>query len=131
MLKHAAAGILGALIVTGCEKPVDPTKTKSAIAWLEAYYGKRFPTADRWAVTKIETTGSALDINIRMPERQAQMIMRMPPENQFKLISTIACPDWMEPIWSIVDRNHRIVLHVSGSGGIFIDVDCRSWVWKR
>ena len=53
--------------------------------------------------------------------------MQMPPEAQFKLVTIAACPEITEEIWSILDPSQRLMLHVGGSGGVFIDLDCREW----
>lgn len=55
------------------------------------------------------------------------MIMQMPSDSQFKLVTIAACPEITEEIWSIRDPNQRVMLHVGGSGGVFIDVDCYMW----
>jgi len=118
-------GLISLLIVglTACEKPVDATKTKAALTWLKKYY-KESPLGGGWAVMDISSESNYLNVNVIMMDKDASNIMKYKTERQLRILSVV-CPNKHEKIWSIIDKNHLIEVHVSSPGyGKFSSFDC-------
>ncbi|MHB1085605.1 MAG: hypothetical protein ACYCZA_12315 [Thiobacillus sp.] len=100
------------------------------VNWLVQRYEAQPPSGGFWIISKIEANadGEDFDVSILTTNEHAGMIMQMPPEAQFKVVSVAACPEASEDIWGMLEKNQRIILHVGGTGGVFIDVDCRKWI---
>lgn len=126
MLRTFVAVLACSVFLGACEKPPDPVKTERAIAWLKEHYAK-FPIGGGWRVTSVKASGADINVAVRVTEEQRLAIANLPPENQFKMVALAGCPGALEPIWSILDPNHRLMLLASGADGIFIDIDCRMW----
>ena len=115
------------VLLVGCSKPADPTKSEAAASWLRQYYEKVADKSQRWVVTRIEVDGNQLNVVALLPESDAKIIMSMERERQFSLVAKLLCPSKREDIWNILDPKHRLVVQAGGSSGIFIDVDCGFW----
>lgn len=104
--------------------------SEKIVNWLVQRYEAQPPSGGFWIISKIEADpdGEDFDVSILTTNEHAGMIMQMPPEAQFKVVSIAACPEATEDIWGMLEKDQRIILHVGGTGGVFIDVDCRRWI---
>lgn len=104
--------------------------SEKIVHWLVQRYEAQPPSGGFWIISKIEADpdGEDFDVSILTTNEHAGMIMQMPPEAQFKVVSIAACPEATEDIWGMLEKDQRIILHVAGTGGVFIDVDCRRWI---
>jgi hypothetical protein len=104
--------------------------SEKIVNWLVQRYEAQPPSGGFWIISKIEADpdGEDFDVSILTTNEHAGMIMQMPPEAQFKVVSIAACPESTEDIWGMLEKDQRIILHVGGTGGVFIDVDCRRWI---
>lgn len=120
-----------AVLITACDSDTpqisgaEKTAATKAVRAVKGHY-KRLPIGGGWRITSISQSRGNVDVNILIPDHEASGIMSEKPGMQFAAIS-LACPSKRSKAWTLLGNRHTIILHAGGSGGAFIEVDCRRW----
>jgi len=126
-MKHSLPILISVLatiaLAVACKPDATP-KAKDAEAWVNTFY-THYTIRGGWGFFGAKAKDDNVEIEINVPEGQANDLIKFTQDDREKFIARNACPPLSEGIWSILDDNGDLIIHARQSGNTFAEVSCR------
>ncbi|MDE3060734.1 MAG: hypothetical protein KGJ06_06965 [Pseudomonadota bacterium] len=113
-----------AVAMVACEPDATP-RAKEAKTWLDKFY-THYTIRGYWGFFGADAKGKNVDVQINVPERQAQDLMKFVADDRLKFIARNSCPPRGEEVWSMLDPEGDIIIHARLNGNPFAEASCKN-----
>jgi hypothetical protein len=109
--------------LVACQPDATP-RAKEAKEELDKFY-TRYTIRGGWGFFGSEAKDKDVVLEINVPDKQADDLLKLSEYERMQFAVRNACPPRSEQVWSIMDPEGDVVIHLRHSGNRFITVSCK------